>query len=157
MSYTTSDTKQETVVGTLQIIQRLGVGDKRISPAAKVQKTSPFEQVARKPGDLAGDDDPHLAKNDVRNQPAEPGTGAGLAGRAAEIVVHDLNVHLRPAQKAGAVRQTVLQPRRLAVALNLPRGGLADICEPYFYGNLSGLLPCFQGEATRSGSHIIIP
>src|SRR4051812_35484826 len=68
-----------------------------------------------------------MAKPDLGDKALKAGSIESRRGGAAEIVVDDHDLFPPPPQPAGAIRQPILQPRRLAVLLNLTHRRLADI------------------------------
>lgn len=68
-----------------------------------------------------------MAQTDLGDQALKAGAIRGGGPRASEILIDDDDLLAAPAKVARAVRQAVLEPGRLAVVFNLPKGRLADI------------------------------
>ena len=68
-----------------------------------------------------------MAQTDFGDQALEAGAIRGGGPGASEIVIDHGDLLAAPAKATRAVRQAVLEPRRLAVVLNLPKGRLADM------------------------------
>src|SRR5450759_4376047 len=102
------------------------IDDHRTNQTAKLDQRVPVAPIARQTRRLDGEHGTDAALTDRREQPLEAWT-ADARARAAEIVIDDC--HIRPAESAGAVGETILTQSALMIVGKLVDGGLPDVDE----------------------------
>src|SRR4051794_6590581 len=119
------ETQEQAVVAKTRRVDHLLVDKQRVDDAAHFNELLPISAVAREARDLPGCHRADLAQADLGDHALEPGARGPAGGRAAEVLVDDLD--LRPAELRKTVAHGVLEPPALAVVLNLMSGGLTDV------------------------------
>src|SRR5215207_396605 len=119
------ETQEQAVVALARCVDRLLVDEERVDDAAHFNELLPISAVARKARDLPGGHCADLAQADLGDHALETGARGPAGGRAAEVLVDDLD--LRPAELRETVAHGVLEPPTLAVVLDLMSGGLTDV------------------------------
>src|SRR3954471_5831849 len=119
------ETQEQAVVAQTRRVDHLLVDEERVDDAAHFNELLPISAVAREARDLPGCHRADLAQADLGDHALEPGARGSAGGRAAEVLVDDLD--LRPAELRKTVAHGVLEPLALAVVLNLMSGGLTDV------------------------------
>src|SRR5215213_8461832 len=121
------EAQQQAVVVGAGVVDAVRVADQRVEERAHFQELMPVAARARQARALDAEPQSPMAKPDLGDKALETGSIESRGGGAAEIVVDDQDLFLPPPQPAGAIRQSILKPRRLAVLLNLTHRRLADI------------------------------
>ena len=119
------ETQEQAVVAQTRRVDHLLVDEERVDDAAHLNELLPISAVAREARDLPGGHRADLAQADLGDHALETGARGPAGGRAAEVLVDDLD--LRPAELRETVAHGVLEPLALAVVLDLISRGLTDV------------------------------
>jgi hypothetical protein len=119
--------QQQPVVEIDRRIDAVGVGDQGGGQRAQVQQLMPVRRGARQPRDLQRQHHADVAQPDLGHQLLEPNPPRRRGARTTGVPIDDHHALLRPAELDGAIAQRILARRRLRVALDLPKRGLAHI------------------------------
>jgi hypothetical protein len=106
-------------------VDAVAIDNPRLDEPAQLQHVMPVPPIPCEPGGVQAQDRPDLAGAERRHQPLESRTDHGAASGAAKVVVDDR--HLVEAVAPGHIDQFVLPALALQIAVDLRRGGLADI------------------------------
>lgn len=99
----------------------------RVAQGTELEQPLPVGIVARQPRDLEAEHDARPAHADVRHQALEPFTPGSRAPRAAEIVVDDHDLVVRPAEDDRSLAQAVLTLGGRRVLHHLPESALPHV------------------------------
>src|ERR1700757_1417460 len=116
--------EQQPIVGMARIVDSVLVDDERVDQSTELDQRVPVAAITGKTRRL---DREHSADTTLANrceQPLEAGT-RDAAGRAAEVVVDDLDI--APAELLSAIDETVLAPPALVIVSKLVCCRLPDV------------------------------
>src|SRR3982750_4413792 len=119
--------KQQTVVIGGRIVNAVSVSDQRVAQRADLQELMPVATGAGQTGHLYPEHQADPPQTNLGHQPlkARPPLGGGAG--AAEIVINNGHALARPPEVERPINQPVLEAGRLMMALDLLKGGLADV------------------------------
>jgi len=111
--------QQEAVVETLQVVDPVGVDDRRVGQRAELEQTLEVRVGARQPRDLQAEDRTHLAQADPPDQLLVPLPRLRVATGDPQIAVDDEDPLVLPAELGRLVRERVLTLGRADVEPHL--------------------------------------
>jgi len=88
------ETKQQSIVEHRRMIDTVGIGDQRVSDAAEIEQAIPIGIVAGEAGDLESENNPDVAKCDLRGEPRKTTPLVDTGSGNTEVFIDD--DHLLP-------------------------------------------------------------
>jgi hypothetical protein len=120
-------TEKEAVVVKSRVIHAVRVGKEGVEHSANLEKLVPVPARSCQAGHLDTEHQTDPAEPDFGNQTLKARVHCGRGAGAPEIIIDHHHPLTAPAKLEGAFDETVLQPGRLLMPLDLLQGGLPDV------------------------------